>query len=148
MDYPYLKSWWINHGQILAGRCPCDLKSDVESQMLQSLVELGITHFINLQEEDERVGGKLFKDYMPEARSYALGKGRELGFHRFPITDQTVSRVSNMIACLNHIDEVLAQAGKPYVHCWGGNGRTGTVIGCWLVRQGMSPNDAGDVQVK
>ena len=25
---------------------------------------------------------------------------------------------------------------RVYVHCWGGLGRTGVVIGCWLVRHG------------
>jgi protein tyrosine phosphatase len=28
------------------------------------------------------------------------------------------------------------------VHCWGGVGRTGTVVGCWLVRHGLAGGDA------
>jgi len=24
------------------------------------------------------------------------------------------------------------------VHCWGGVGRTGTVVGCWLARHGIA----------
>jgi hypothetical protein len=43
---------------------------------------------------------------------------------------------------LDHIDLILESLGKPYVHCWGGNGRTGTVIGCWLVRHGRTPDQA------
>jgi protein-tyrosine phosphatase len=27
------------------------------------------------------------------------------------------------------------------VHCWGGKGRTGTVVGCWLVRHGKATGD-------
>ena len=30
---------------------------------------------------------------------------------------------------------------KVYVHCWGGVGRTGTVVGCYLVRQGEREAD-------
>lgn len=29
-----------------------------------------------------------------------------------------------------------------YVHCWGGVGRTGTVVGCYLVRSGLSGDEA------
>jgi protein-tyrosine phosphatase len=29
-----------------------------------------------------------------------------------------------------------------YVHCFGGIGRTGTVIGCYLTRHGMTPHEA------
>jgi protein tyrosine/serine phosphatase len=29
-----------------------------------------------------------------------------------------------------------------YVHCVGGIGRTGTVVGCWLIRHGMQPEQA------
>ncbi|WP_396910170.1 hypothetical protein [Mycolicibacterium sp.] len=28
-----------------------------------------------------------------------------------------------------------------YVHCWGGKGRTGTVIGCFLAESGLSYHD-------
>jgi protein-tyrosine phosphatase len=28
-----------------------------------------------------------------------------------------------------------------YVHCWGGIGRTGTVVGCWLMRHGLDEGD-------
>ncbi len=28
------------------------------------------------------------------------------------------------------------------MHCWGGVGRTGTVVGCWLVRHGLDDGDA------
>ena len=29
-----------------------------------------------------------------------------------------------------------------YLHCWGGVGRTGTVVGCWLVRHGRTGDEA------
>ncbi len=29
-----------------------------------------------------------------------------------------------------------------YLHCFDGIGRTGTVVGCYLVRQGMTGNEA------
>ena len=35
-----------------------------------------------------------------------------------------------------------AAGGNAYVHCWGGSGRTGTAIGCWLQRHRLAtPGD-------
>jgi predicted transcriptional regulator of viral defense system len=39
-----------------------------------------------------------------------------------------------MTATLNVIDKELAGGHRIYGHCWGGIGRTGTVIGCLLVQ--------------
>jgi protein-tyrosine phosphatase len=43
---------------------------------------------------------------------------------------------------LDVIDSALDQGGVVYVHCWGGVGRTGTVVGCHLVRRGMTGDEA------
>jgi protein-tyrosine phosphatase len=40
------------------------------------------------------------------------------------------------------IREELDAERPVYVHCWGGIGRTGTVIGCWLVEQGLTGDEA------
>jgi len=39
------------------------------------------------------------------------------------------------------IEESLKAGRHVYVHCWGGTGRTGTVVGCWLVEQGRGGAD-------
>jgi predicted protein tyrosine phosphatase len=49
---------------------------------------------------------------------------------------ETMSRI------LDGIDELLAAGEVVYVHCLAGIGRTGTVVGCYLVRHGMSGEDA------
>lgn len=44
----------------------------------------------------------------------------------------------HMTRILNQID-LCIRLGKPvYVHCWGGRGRTGTVVGCYLARHGIA----------
>ncbi len=47
-----------------------------------------------------------------------------------------------MMAILNQIDEWLIRGKTVYVHCFGGVGRTGMVVGCYLVRKGMAAPQA------
>jgi protein-tyrosine phosphatase len=70
-------------------------------------------------------------------RAVALARGLDLQRVSFPnpddyvVDDREYDRITGAIA--------QAQAhGGVYVHCWGGVGRTGTVIGCALVDEGLS----------
>ena len=47
-----------------------------------------------------------------------------------------------MASILDAVDNAIAGGGTVYVHCWGGVGRTGTVVGCWLVRHGITGDAA------
>ena len=43
---------------------------------------------------------------------------------------------------LDAIDVALAQGRTVDVRCWGRIGRTGAVVGCWLVRHGLTGDGA------
>ena len=47
-----------------------------------------------------------------------------------------------MTRILDLIDELLEAGERVYVHCLAGIGRTGTVVGCYLVRHGIPAADA------
>jgi protein-tyrosine phosphatase len=61
---------------------------------------------------------------------------------RIPIRDFSVPTPDALEATLDEIDGELAAGGLVYVHCWAGCGRTGVVVGSWLVRHGMTPHEA------
>ena len=59
-----------------------------------------------------------------------------------PIPDMGTPTAGHVIQILDDIDAVRADGGTVYVHCWGGIGRTGTVVGCLLTRHGLDGGDA------
>ena len=61
----------------------------------------------------------------------------ELSCIRYPIQDLNIPSITQMRSILNTIEQCITKGGKVYVHCWGGIGRTGTVIGCFLVQQAI-----------
>jgi protein-tyrosine phosphatase len=67
-----------------------------------------------------------------------------LTFSRIPIEDMGVPSTDTMMAILDEIDGAIDQGRPVFVHCLGGRGRTGTVVGCYLVRHGMEGKQALD----
>jgi protein-tyrosine phosphatase len=47
-----------------------------------------------------------------------------------------------MAAALDAVDRGIGEGLGVYVHCLGGIGRTGTLVGCWLVRHGLAGDEA------
>lgn len=91
----------------------------------------------------ERNGTTVFVDLthpsdpLPDYGSW-LHEARRLGH---PIPDMGTPTAGHVMRILDDIDEARAEGGAAYVHCWGGVGRTGTVIGCWLMRHGLDEGD-------
>ena len=72
-------------------------------------------------------------------RRKPAGSASEFVHERHSIVDMDVPRSQQQTAgILDAIDKALEDGKNVYVHCWGGIGRTGTVVGCWLVRHGMT----------
>ncbi len=60
---------------------------------------------------------------------------------RLPIRDFSVPTHEELRRVLDTIDDALAYGRTVFVHCRGGIGRTGTVLGAWLRRHGASPEE-------
>lgn len=112
--------------RLYAGEYPGDKGQEKAKDKLLAFLAFGITHFVDLTEEGELT-------------PYAHLLPKRIEHRRFPIVDVSVPDSSEeMQAIVDYINEALNSSpqAKVYVHCWGGVGRTGTVIGCYYAYQG------------
>ena len=54
----------------------------------------------------------------------------------------TAPSAEEMKCILDALDAALARGQVVYAHCYGGIGRTGTLVGCYLARHGMAQGEA------
>ena len=125
---PRHDAYWVTPGRLLAGPYP-GAKYGVEAKgKLHDFLELGVTCFVDLTEEHEGL-----EPYAALLRELAARRGIQVTHLRMPIRDNDVVPAWRMRAIQDTITRALDADEIVYVHCWGGVGRTGTVIGCHLV---------------
>lgn len=130
-------SYWIRPGRFAAGEYPGHWDPAWATDKVRTLLDAGIEHFIDLTESGE------LEPYSGLVAKEARRRGRVIGWERHPIVDLSVpSSPVHMIKILDAIDAALSDGKTVYVHCWGGVGRTGSTVGCWLVRHGHSGDEA------
>jgi hypothetical protein len=142
-NLPFSRSYWAMPGRLLAGCYPGDIDREEATIKLSGLLRCGVSHIVNLMEEYELdFLGRLFVDYRPLAEELAAQQGRALTCLRRPIPDMSVPSVEAMRGTLDLLDAIIKGGGVVYLHCLAGIGRTGTVVGCHLVRHGLSGSAA------
>src|SRR5262249_29489996 len=104
---------------------------------LGSFLGAGVTFFLDLTEEDEGL-----EPYAPLLQEEATARERKVVHRRLPISDLDVPTTERMSEIQQTIATALESGQTVYVHCWGGIGRTGTVLGCYLVEQEVSVKEA------
>lgn len=129
MKPPIPDSYWVTEGKLLAGEYPGAKLDSQAAARLADFRDSGVTSFVDLTEAEE--GLAPYEHLVDGAR-----------WLRMPIRDQHCPSAEEMRTILDRIDRELADGHVVYVHCWGGHGRTGTVVGCWLVRRGSNPAEA------
>lgn len=114
-----------------AGEYPGDKNKEKARLKLRQFKRFGITHFLDLTEEGE------LTPYEPLLH--------DMQYVRFPIVDQSVPKdiesAKNLIKTINEIHKESIW-NKVYIHCWGGVGRTGTIVGCYLASEHGTDHDA------
>ena len=124
---PIEHCYWVEPGQLLAGEYPLVKDDEAASKAkLAALIEAGVTTFIDLTEAGE---------LSPYAQWL---ESESQTHHRFPIEDVRIPDTpETTVEILDTIDTHIAQGEVVYLHCLGGVGRTGTIVGCWLARHGL-----------
>ncbi len=139
---PFDRSYVVVPGRLLAGVYPASDNPAETTDKLRRLLAVGVDHVVNLTEPHEaNYKGVSLVDYVPELTALAAEQGQVIVCRRFPIRDLDVPTVEGMKAILDDI-EAVAAVRKVYLHCWGGRGRTGTVVGCHLARHGLAGDEA------
>jgi len=133
-------SYWAIPEGLLAGPYP-GAPSEAEARVkLGEFLDVGVTRFIDLTEDGEGAGQhRILQPYATLLRTLAADRGIGAEHLRMPIKDVTVPSVVEMRQILATIRRELDQGEAVYVHCRGGVGRTGTVVGCLLVEDGTPP---------
>lgn len=136
---PFSRSYWVVPNRLCAGAYPGDSDVQIMEKKLVALLECGVCRVVNLMEVHETDhDGRRFLEYSEKLAQLALRRGVEAHTARFPVRDVGVPSMSRMKDILDHIDRNMAEGLPTYVHCWGGKGRTGTVVGCYLARHGIA----------
>jgi len=137
LNTPIDDSYWLVPGRLLAGEYPGARTKDEARRKLRSFLDAGVNFFLDLTEEDEGL-----EPYAPLLQEEAVARERKVVHRRLPITDLDVPTTERMQEIQRTIAAALEAGQTVYVHCWGGVGRTGTVLGCYLVEQEVSVAEA------
>ena len=134
---PTGRSYWVVEGRFAAGAYPGKRgrrELDQIPEVTVKVLEAGIDTFVNLTQDYPGGTDGHLDHYDDDVIGAAVVK-------RFAIRDVSIPGVDLMVEVLDFIDDCLEHGRNPYVHCWGGTGRTGTVVGCWLIRHGYTDSD-------
>ena len=137
---PHGNCYAVIPGKFLAGEYPIYPRGrDARSEKrLEATLRYGVTTFVDLTREEDGL-----MPYVTLARETANKIGKKVFYRRFPIRDGDIPPSDDFTAgILDFIDLTVENGGCVYLHCWGGIGRTGTIVGCHLVRRGLSSGEA------
>jgi hypothetical protein len=126
--HPIPDSYWVSPRHFLAGEYPSARRESQARKRLALLLDVGIRSFVDLTDP-----GDDLEPYDALVKTLAQERGQQVGYRRMTIADMGVPTHAHMATVIDHIDGEIKDGRAVYVHCWGGVGRTGMVVGCWMV---------------
>ncbi|CAF4753858.1 unnamed protein product [Rotaria sp. Silwood1] len=124
---PTETSHWVISKRLLSSAYPGAKNLDEHRLITRAIYDSGIEVFVNLMRPTDLTR---FTPYEPEIRQYATQDGRPVEFLSFPIRDQFICRDDRKVLefCSDLCKRITEDDQKILIHCWGGHGRTGTII--------------------
>ena len=129
---PLPNTYWVLPGLLLAGEHPSGLTAEATRQRVTTLIGAGIECFLDLT-------------HPSEIDPYDQVLPFQIEYLRKPIRDHSLpEKREHMMEILDCLHDALRSGRPAYVHCRAGIGRTGMVVGCFLVERGLTGDEALD----
>jgi protein-tyrosine phosphatase len=132
-----LHAWWVQPGRLLAGEYPGATTSEGAHEKLRLLIDAGVDSIVDLTTPDDHLAS--YREALELAGQQA---GRQVRHFAHPIPDMGVIEHEGYDRILAHIRDEITGGRVVYLHCWGGMGRTCTVVGCLLIDDGLDYESA------
>ena len=134
---PIENSYWVIPGRFKAGEHPGIHSGRDVKKKLRWLMDDRIDFIIDLT-------GPLPSglDYSTSITDVATLNKCQVDYKQISIQDFNTPHKQKMVDILDIIDKALLNGKNIYLHCCYGQGRTGTVVGCYLARHGTQGEEA------
>jgi protein-tyrosine phosphatase len=127
-----LHAWWVEPGRLLAGEYPGARTAEKTARKLQLLIDAGVNTIVDLTRPEDHL-----EPYREALRTACESAGLEIRYFAHPIPDMDVIDQAGYDRILACIRGEIDSGRVVYLHCWGGKGRTSTVVGCLFIDGGL-----------
>ena len=127
---PILDSYWIVTGRFQAGEYPGSAQDEEARKKLRWLLAQGTSMVLDLTE----AGESGLKPYAHLLHEEADNMDQLVLYRRMPIRDFSTPSHERIVEILDVVDKAMSNRQTIYLHCFGGIGRTGMIVGCYLAR--------------
>ena len=160
---PTPESNWVIPGVLLVGAFPAEIDNAITFFQISEILKFGINKFVCLQNEyrtdvpeEMWKSGEALRPYFNDVVNIVENKDKfetfansnvcektALSFVHFPIQDCGIADDGPVLQLSHELVQSIYEGNKLYIHCWGGHGRTGTVVCIMLcIIYGISAEEA------